>query len=392
MGAIVAVVTTSLLVPAGAQPTCPLRNCLPPDDTQDPPLCYTQTPATQKPATQAFGKCPADRKFCEFCTTEPPCESRCRSEPLAGKIPGAACLFDEECRPPFAKCLQRVCKRALHTFQSCNPDDPNDVCIFGQKSCFRNRCQGLREDEPCFEGHEAGRDIDCNPGWYCYLAVCTAQLPAGHSCSGQHPHECVRGYRCNLALAEPVCVRQYTLNMGETSGNPSLCKSNHVNPQTEKCDRVPDVELRFGKPVVGGRDCTADSQCPRKDGSLGTCSCKQWWDGRGTPGYCELYVQESNRPAFKRFWEAGVRLCHQDWTDERCARETDLVEVLGEINEEKRGKSNDPTTVAECGRSMLLERDMEAAGGALHKAVPFNFAGMPGTVILAAMLTRLQAI
>lgn len=370
-------VAVTLLAIASAKTQCPLRNCLPPDDTQDPPLCYTQTPVTQKPATQAFAQCPEDKKYCEFCTAEPPCESRCRSEPLAGKPPGATCYFDEECRPPFAKCMQRVCKRALHTHQACNPDDANDVCIFGQKSCFRNRCQGLREGTPCFEGHEDGRDIDCNPGWYCFLGVCTAQLPAGHSCSGLHPHECVRGYRCNLALSQPNCVRQYTLNLDEISGNPSLCKSNHVNPKTKKCATVPELEMRLGKPVFSGRDCHSDSECTRKDGSLGTCSCKQWWEGKGTPGYCELYVQQSNRPAFKRFWEAGVRMCHQDWSDERCAWETQLLEVLGQIKQEMESGTDDPTRVLECGARMLSTEIGGQAGGAFHQV-------MPGTGVVAA--------
>merc|ERR1719331_3681184 len=139
---------------------CPLRNCLPEDDTQSPPICYQQTELGIRPATQSFAQCPDDLKHCEFCSLAPPCESRCSSQPQGRLPPGADCVFDQQCAPPFAKCIQRRCRRALHTHQKCDPDDENDVCIYGQKSCFRNLCQGLRSGQPCFEGYDDGRDID----------------------------------------------------------------------------------------------------------------------------------------------------------------------------------------------------------------------------------------
>jgi len=302
--------------------------------------------------SQSFASCPADVPHCEYCATEPPCESRCRPEPLARLPPGADCYFDEQCSGAFARCLQRVCRRVLHTHQRCDASDPNDVCAFGRKTCFRGRCQGLGTGEPC-STHLEGRDIDCSPGWHCFLGSCAPQLPTGHSCTGQHPSECVRGHRCNLAMARPRCIREYTLDIGEPSSDPRLCKSNHVHPVERSCSEVPDLVFRFGKAVVSARDCTEDSECLRADSSVGLCACKRWWDGLGTPGYCELAVQDSSRPAFKRFWEASLRLCHHDWSPERCAREADLVDVLRQINNEKDRFSTDPTQVKQCASSML---------------------------------------
>jgi len=332
---------------------CPARRCLPPDDSQVPPLCFSETEATpHRQATQSFAKCPDASAHCYFCITDPPCETHCSAAPKALQPLGGSCSHDEQCDGHFGRCLQRVCRRALFTFQACNHEDSNDVCIFGQKSCFRGRCQGLRSGSPC-NWRPEGRDIDCNPGWYCQLGVCSPQLPAGHRCTGQHPGECVRGYRCNLGLEVPLCVRQYTLDIGGTSSVPSVCKSNHVDPRKQVCAEEPPLLYMFEEPVVSGKDCTQASDCPRSDTSLGRCVCKRWWDGEGQPGYCELMVQSSGRPSFKRFWQESMQLCHHDWSQERCARELDLVDMLKEINADVMNASNDPTEVPTCGAKML---------------------------------------
>merc|ERR1712070_631953 len=101
----------------------------------------------------------------------------------------------------------------------------------------------------------------------------------GHSCLGRHPAECVRGHRCNLEMDVPACLRQYTLDLGEVSSDSTLCKSNHIDPRTSACAIVPEIEYKFGLPVVLGRDCTNNNQCLRADESVGDCACKQWWDG-----------------------------------------------------------------------------------------------------------------
>merc|ERR1712232_200462 len=131
------------------------------------------------------------------------------------------------------------------------------------------------------------------------------------------------------------------------------CKTNHVNPETVACAEAPPVLYKMGKPVVEGLDCYTDSDCPRADGSIGKCACKSWWEGKGSPRYCELFVQDSSRPAFKQFWEVRLRHCHHDWSDERCAVETGLVDVLSQINSEGEVRRSDPTEVQQCARDML---------------------------------------
>eukprot|EP00928_Gymnodinium_smaydae_P070775 TRINITY_DN54546_c0_g1_i1.p1 TRINITY_DN54546_c0_g1~~TRINITY_DN54546_c0_g1_i1.p1 ORF type:complete len:442 (+),score=69.99 TRINITY_DN54546_c0_g1_i1:89-1327(+) len=332
---------------------CTRRSCLPDDTTQWPPLCYTRLPGSPVfPPAQLFATCPEQLPHCDFCTTEPPCESRCSSRPVERLERGSPCRRDEECKGDFVKCLQGICRRALHTHQACDPEDPNDVCVFGQRSCFRNRCQGLKQGGACVPRSE-GRDIDCNPGWVCLLGSCTPQLPPGHQCTGVHANECVRGYQCNTALTVPLCIKQYTISVGDASDVSSLCKTNHVDPETDTCAEEPPLVYRLGVLAVQSRDCVSDADCPRADGSLGECRCKRWWTGEGRPRYCELYVQNNARPAFKRFHEAQARLCHQDWSAERCARETELVDVLREIYTERESLLADPTEMGTCAAKML---------------------------------------
>jgi hypothetical protein len=368
----------ALLAPGSAQETCTLRQCLPDDKFQSPPLCYSETPALGgKPATQSFALCPEDLSYCELVSSDPPLESFCRAEPLARKAPGAECFYDLECAGQFAKCIQRRCRRALYTHQACDVEDENDICTFGQRSCFRGRCQGLKTGDACAAQPE-GRDIDCAPGWHCFLGVCTPQLPAGHSCTGQHPAECVRGYRCNLALPTPTCMRQYTLDIGQDSSEPTLCKSAHIHPKYKRCAEEPPLELRYGEPVVNGVDCVSDSECMRTDGSQGQCTCKQWWEGAGSSRYCELYIQNTGRPAFKRLWEVSVRLCHHDWTEMRCAQETGLLETFWQNHNEKIEQQNDPTTVKQCATDMLADEITKPIGdnGARHGATPLRGLGV----------------
>ena len=66
---------------------------------------------------------------------------------------GAECYYDEDCEGPFARrgvrsdaeerildsrsvaarCLQRVCRRALLTHQVCDAANPNDLCDLRQR-------------------------------------------------------------------------------------------------------------------------------------------------------------------------------------------------------------------------------------------------------------------
>lgn len=334
---------------------CPRRMCLPPDDTQWPPLCHTVTDTVGTHRAESFAECPEEAKICEPCMSEPPCESHCSAQPVALKAPGERCSAHEECFGRFARCMQQRCKQALHTHQRCDAEDEHQLCIYGQKNCFRDRCQGLTTGDPCAP-RDDGADIDCVPGWFCFLSVCTPQFPRGHRCQGQHPGECIRGHRCNLLLERPTCLRQYTLDNGELSSDPTLCKTNHVDPRTATCASVPPVEMHLGNPVVSGSDCTSDNECFRTDGSLGECTCKRWWDGLGTAGYCELFVQDSARPAYKQLWEASTRLCHHDWDDYRCAYEVGLEDAWLQVQQERGQSLSDPTEIESCAMSLLREQ------------------------------------
>lgn len=334
---------------------CPRRNCLPSDATQTPPICYMKTAATtQRPGAQSFATCPSETPHCAFCSTSPPCESRCQDKAHVNRPLGAECYFDEECDGTFARCLQRICRRALLTHQACNASNLNDVCITGQKSCFRGRCQGLSSGTPC-NAHSEGADIECSPGWHCYLGTCTPQFPAGHQCQGQHPEECISGYRCNRAAEVQNCIQEYSLSVGTASSDARLCMTNHVNPQEMTCAELPPIEMRYGNKVVEGRDCSQDADCPRTDTSLGQCMCKRWWEGDGQSGFCELSVADPGRPAFKRFWEASSRLCHHDWTQERCAYEIGMEDVLKEMKGEREAQSVDPSQVKDCAKLLMPE-------------------------------------
>lgn len=337
---------------------CIRRLCLPWDNTQDPPLCYTRTNESE-----SFAPCEGDKGYCDACLTDLPCESFCSAQPLSKRGLGASCTYDWECAGGlFSRCMQRICRRALHTFQFCRASDPNDMCVFGQKSCFRSRCQGLKTGDHCWEGYPEGRDIDCTPGWYCYLGKCTPQLPKGHECSGFHPNECIRGYYCNVGAEAPKCIRQYTLNNGDPSSNPKLCKSNHVDPQTKTCGNIPPVLYIGDKPTILGKDCTHDEDCPRSDGSIGECRCKMWWEGgMALPGYCELAVLDAARPAFKQFWREKSARCHHDWDDDRCAFEIQQQDTLVQIRRELTASQSDPSRIQECARSVLAKEMEETA-------------------------------
>ncbi|CAJ1357848.1 unnamed protein product [Effrenium voratum] len=331
---------------------CEVQNCLPPDATQNPQICYKRTATTQRLGARSYSTCPSATPYCSFCHADPPCESRCQASPPELRPPGAECYYDADCAGPFARCLQRMCRRALLTHQACDANDANDLCVTGQRICFRGRCLGLSTGSPC-SAHVEGADIECNHGWYCFLGVCTPQLPAGHSCTGLHPDECLHGYGCNLAVERPRCIREYSLTAGETSSTGKLCMTNHVNPVRKECAQLPELELEYGRPLVSGRDCLQDGECPRTDTSIGQCLCKQWWEGQGQPGFCELSVAQPWRPAFRRFWEAATTYCHHNWTPERCAAELGLEGVLAQVQLDQAQLSADPTEIQSCAADLL---------------------------------------
>ncbi|CAJ1357849.1 unnamed protein product [Effrenium voratum] len=323
--------------------------------TREQPRHNAWAPA---PIRRALPPRPTARAFVDlralerFCHADPPCESRCQASPPELRPPGAECYYDADCAGPFARCLQRMCRRALLTHQACDANDANDLCVTGQRICFRGRCLGLSTGSPC-SAHVEGADIECNHGWYCFLGVCTPQLPAGHSCTGLHPDECLHGYGCNLAVERPRCIREYSLTAGETSSTGKLCMTNHVNPVRKECAQLPELELEYGRPLVSGRDCLQDGECPRTDTSIGQCLCKQWWEGQGQPGFCELSVAQPWRPAFRRFWEAATTYCHHNWTPERCAAELGLEGVLAQVQLDQAQLSADPTEIQSCAADLL---------------------------------------
>eukprot|EP00913_Durusdinium_trenchii_P011742 g11028.t1 len=154
------------------------------------------------------------------------------------------------------------------------------------------------------------------------------------------------------------------------------------DPPGEECATLPDVVTVNGKPTVSGRDCLTDSECLRPDNSLGRCLCKQWWEGAGTAGYCELSELQVWKPAFKcldeHSWvikgsedgwnrnQAAIVACHHDWSEERCAAEIGLEEVLATVRRDSAALSSDPTEIKSCATELLETWDFNGLHRGAH--------------------------
>lgn len=335
-----------------AQLTCPTRSCLPEDTAQrvatntreGTKLCYTATSTAE-----AFARCPGGvANKCVKCSREPPCESWCEEDNYTPKKLGEPCHFDSECGSElagFASCHLGLCRRVVWTGQRCDESDVLGVCLFGAQVCARGRCSGLGANQPCWDGYPDGRDLDCQVGWYCLRGICVPQLPSSHTCYGEHAHECIRGHKCNLAGKRPQCTEEYSLKIGMRASSPVFCESSHISPRMEECSPVPPVE-DFGK------DCTSDEDCLRSDNSGGNCVCKQWWDGTGAPGFCEIIIPERMKPSFMEFWRLHILKCHHSWPAERCALELGEHSLYLRVREESQA-SADPTLIEECAYDVL---------------------------------------
>ena len=42
-------------------------------------------------------------------------------------------------------------------------------------------------------------------------------------------------------------------------------------------------------------------------------------------------VPDTQMPALQDFWELRVERCHHEWTDARCAKETDMEALLEQV-------------------------------------------------------------
>lgn len=306
-------------------------------------LCYTNIGGTE-----SFARCadPA-APYCARCTTVPPCESWCEAEVYTPLPLGSPCHLDRQCGgDPFAACHLGVCRRALWAGQRCDPQDPLSVCLYGLQRCTGGLCEGLGTNEACWDGYPAGLDLDCKPGWYCLRSVCVPQLPDGHTCYGEHPSECIRGHRCNLWSSRPRCTAELSLPIGVRASDRRLCTTAHADSRTGECAALPADD-------ISGGDCRSSADCVRAEGYFGECKCKLWWQGLGTPGFCELSVAESQRPSYLEFFNLSVQHCHHDWSEERCAVEIQETELLTMVLRE-RSATADPTAPApECTQSII---------------------------------------
>eukprot|EP00747_Dinoflagellata_sp_TGD_P211155 gnl/TRDRNA2_/TRDRNA2_84356_c0_seq1.p1 gnl/TRDRNA2_/TRDRNA2_84356_c0~~gnl/TRDRNA2_/TRDRNA2_84356_c0_seq1.p1 ORF type:complete len:391 (-),score=27.35 gnl/TRDRNA2_/TRDRNA2_84356_c0_seq1:34-1206(-) len=325
---------------------CPSRFCLPEDTSRsEGTLCYTNTGTSQ-----AFAQCPdSENLSCEMCTTTPPCESWCEEDRYEPKRIGETCHLDRECKHKasgyFAACHLGMCQHVKWPGQLCDPNDEDSICLFGAQRCVEGRCVGLGTNEPCWDGYSDGLDLDCKSGWYCLNMICVPQLPAGHTCYGGHPDECLRGHRCNLSGDRPQCVAEYSLPDGVLSSDTRLCYSSHIDPRSGECNQYPPTD-------AGGSDCYTDEDCTRSDGSIGDCACKEWWDGNGAPGFCQLAVPDVEKPAFMELWQLRKEFCHHNWPDDRCAYELEEPSLLTRVIQERQATS-DPTEVPKCAHELL---------------------------------------
>lgn len=323
---------------------CASRGCLPEDTAErgQKKLCFTTTGAAE-----SFARCPGDRSnSCVRCSQEPPCESWCEEAVDETKELGEPCHFDRECAlEGFVQCHLGLCRTVTWTGQTCEATSAHSMCLYGQQACVNGRCSGLGTNQPCWDGYPDGRDLDCRIGWYCLRGVCVPQLPNAHTCYGEHPNECIRGHRCNLANERPQCTEEYSLEVGMRSSTIHLCSTSHISPRTLECAEVP-LQQNLGV------DCYEQSDCVRSDNSPGICVCKQWWDGVGAPGFCEIIMPHKQRPAFMEFWNMRKLRCHHNWPDERCARELGEHPLYMRVKEESQA-SADRTVIEECAYDVL---------------------------------------
>jgi len=211
-------------------------------------------------------------------------------------------------------------------------------------------CGGLGTNQPCWDGYPGGLDLDCQIGWYCLRGVCVPQLPNLHTCRGEHPNECIRGHRCNLAGKRPQCSPSYSLEDGALSSDRHLCLSSHIDPRTNVCAPVPPYD-------GGGSECRSEGDCLRGDGSYGLCQCKEWWNGEGEPGYCELSLPDRDKPSALELWKLRVASCHHDWSEDRCAIEIGESDLLTMVLRERQATADPTLPVPDCARGVLAVFD-----------------------------------
>mmetsp|Transcript_153779 Transcript_153779/g.294782 ORF Transcript_153779/g.294782 Transcript_153779/m.294782 type:complete len:395 (-) Transcript_153779:75-1259(-) len=344
---------TSLIAGAAGQLVCTSRRCLPPDSSSPGSngapinvgkLCYQNIGGAE-----AFARCgDGEGQRCVKCTNTPPCESWCKPQAKNPTPLGEPCHFDHECGTEsdnFVACHLGICRVVVWTGQKCDANDIHSVCLYGVQQCIDGVCQGLSTNQACWDGYPAGRDLDCKIGWYCLRGVCVPQLPNGHTCHGEHPFECVRGHHCNLKGDRTRCVKEYALEPGQLSSNRLLCKTAHISPRMGECGVLPDDD-------IAGNDCRYDWECGRSDGSSGTCTCKQWWDGSGINGFCELHVADLEKPSFMEFRALQISRCHHNWPAERCAAELEEIELVKKVFEESQPTA-DPTKIDSCAYDIL---------------------------------------
>ncbi|CAE8622702.1 unnamed protein product [Polarella glacialis] len=335
---------------SGESMACMSRQCLPADSSKgggisgsDARLCYTNTGHIE-----AFTRCASSSApSCSRCLTTPPCESWCEAEAYPPQALGSTCHLDRECGEDVSsQCYMGICRRVLWAGQKCAHADGHDVCLFGGQLCDDGYCESLGTNQACWDGYQEGMDLDCMTGWYCLRASCVPQLPREHTCLGEHPNECSRGLRCNLASSRRQCMAEFVVELGERSSDPRLCKSNHVDPRSGECAATPPYDS-------SGGDCGSADACVRGDGSTGQCLCKRWWDGTGAPGFCELLIPDLERPSFLAFRALRNKGCHHNWPQERCAYELDKLDLLELVRKESEATSDPTQSVPECAYDFL---------------------------------------
>jgi len=325
---------------------CPARECLPQEASREDgrQLCYSSTGIGE-----AFAQCQSkERPHCAMCMTTPPCETWCEKDLYKPLDLGAPCHFDRECGQDASKtCYWGVCRRALWAGQKCDAEDRHTICLFGAQKCVDGLCQGLQTNQPCWDGYPEGRDLDCQFGSYCLRGVCVPQLPRGHTCFNEHPNECLRGHHCNRRGDHSQCDPEYSLPNGELANDARVCQSSHIEPRIGECAASPSFDS-------SGGECLSSAECMRSDGTYGDCVCKQWWDGMGAPGYCELAVPDMERPSLMAFKEKSTRLCHHDWPEERCAIEMGERDLHFQMLVERQATADPTLPVPACAQDLLV--------------------------------------
>ena len=184
---------------------CPLYKCL----TDGSETCHTYNKAEDGLETIQVQKCKDSTKYCavQFSSTQ---NTTCSAKPEVTGLPaGEACEKDSNC--------------------------------LGDLKCESKVCAGMDKEAAC------KYDYECKPGLYCDGTNCKELKTVGTTC--QKDTECANNAYC---MGEK-CVEIFSLDDGQETTNPLLCKSMKIY-----------LDSTAGKSYCASSELTSSKECPEE--------------------------------------------------------------------------------------------------------------------------------